>query len=355
MTRPGYVSVAGALLALAVLVGSGPVAGSSEPSGACSQEGQAPTGNAVVNTQNLPYGADPAQKLDVYRPSAAGASTRYPSIIIVHGGGWSMFDQAGNRCLATYFVQRGNYVVFNIDYRKLDNATVYLNDIIEDVFGAILWVKDNAATFGGDPDMIGITGDSAGGHLAAIAALAGDRASATGGFAPGRLTFKPVYLGGRTKLSPSDVAVNACASNFGVMTIPPGMSLVSLRDYKTRLTMLAPPVNTAEHHAACSPMSNIANKGVAKVPFLNAGGSADTVVPPATIDAFHEAVVKAGYPATRINYPGLAHAYLNCGRGGMGADAAKAADDMLTFWSRYLVRTESARRSDGTALLGQRR
>jgi hypothetical protein len=126
-------------------------------------------------------------------------------------GGWSRLDQAGSRSLSTYSAQRGNYVVFNIDYRKLDNSTVYLNDIIEDVFGAILWVKDNAA---------------------------------------GRFTFKPVYLGSRTKVSASDAAVNACASSSGVMTIPADMTLVSLRDYKTRLIVLAPPVNTAAHYAA---------------------------------------------------------------------------------------------------------
>jgi acetyl esterase len=331
------------LLALAAFADARPMANSNDPGSVCYQDGQAATGNTVVNEQNLPYGSDPTQKMDVYRPSTAGPSTKYPTIIIVHGGGWSMFDQAGNRCLATYFAQRGNYVVFNIDYRKLDNEKIFLNDIIEDVFGAILWVKDNAAKYGGDPHMIGITGDSAGGHLAAIAALAGDRVSATGGFATGRYTFKPVYLGNRTKVSAADVAVNACVSNFGVMTIPADMTLVSLRDYKTKLRMLAPPVNTPEHHAACSPMSNIANKGVAKIPFLNAGGAADTVVPPATIDAFHEAVVKAGYQAQRINYPGLQHAYLNCGRNGIGADAAKAADDMLVFWKQHLVSTASAR------------
>ena len=343
MRGTSSVPLAGAVLALAVLAGPGPVASSHELDNACRQDAQTAPARAVVNAQNVPYGTDPAQKLDVYRPATAGAATRYPSIIIVHGGGWSMFDQAGNRCLATYFVQRGDYVVFNIDYRKLDNSTVYLNDIIEDVFGAILWVKDNAARYGANPDMIGITGDSAGGHLAAIAALAADRVSATGGFAAGRFTFKPVYLGTRTRVSPSDVAVNACVSNFGVMTIPTGMTLVSLRDYKTRLNMLAAPVNTPEHYAACSPMSNIANKGVPKIPFLDAGGSADAVVPPATIDAFHSALVSAGYPAARINYPGLGHAYLNCGRSGIGADAAKAADDMLAFWDRHLVRAAPAR------------
>jgi acetyl esterase len=338
-----HLPLVGAAIALAVLAGPAYAAGSREPANACGQDGQAPALNTVVNTQNLPYGTDPTQKLDVYRPSTAGPSTHYPVVIIVHGGGWSMFDQAGNRCLATYFVQRDNFVVFNIDYRKLDGSTVFLNDIIEDVFGAILWVKDNAAKYGGDPNMIGITGDSAGGHLAAIVALAADRVSATGGFAAGRFTFKPVYLGGRTKVSASDVAVNACAPNFGVMTIPADMTVVSLKDYKTKLNMLAAPVNTAEHYAATSPMSNIANKGVPKIPFHNAGGAADAVVPPATIDAFHAAVVKAGYEATRINYPGLPHAYLNCGREGITPTAAKAADDMLTFWRRHLVKAAPAR------------
>ena len=184
MRRTSYVLLVGTALALAILIGAGGVASSREPGDVCCQDGQTAAGRTVVNTQNLAYGTDPAQKLDVYRPSTASASTRYPSIVIVHGGGWSMFDQAGNRCHSTYFAERGDYVVFNLDYRKLDNATVYLNDIIEDVYGAILWVKDNAAKYGGNPNMIGITGDSAGGHLAAIAALAADRVSATGGFAP---------------------------------------------------------------------------------------------------------------------------------------------------------------------------
>lgn len=342
MKKLAYVPLAAAFV-LVALVGRGDAAGLSETGVCSSSELQAPADNTVVNTQNIAYGSDPTQKLDVYRPSTASASTKYPSIIIVHGGGWSMFDQVGTRCLSTYFVQKGNFVVFNVDYRKLDNATIHLNDIIEDVYGAILWVKDHAAEYGGDPKMIGITGDSAGGHLAAIAALAADRVSATGGFAAGRFTFKPTYLGKRTSLSPSDVAVNACASSFGVMAIPAGMTVTSLRDYKTKLDMLAAPGNTADHYAAVSPMSNIANKGVAKIPFLNAGGSADKVVPPSSIDAFHAALLKAGYPATRINYEGLGHAYLNCGRAGIGPDAAKAADDMLAFWNRYLVKAPPAR------------
>jgi acetyl esterase/lipase len=97
MKRTDYLPIAGTLLALAVLTGAAPVATSNKPGHGCCQDGQATTGNTVVNTQNVSYGTDPAQKLDVYRPSTAGASTRYPSIIIVHGGGWSMFDQAGTR------------------------------------------------------------------------------------------------------------------------------------------------------------------------------------------------------------------------------------------------------------------
>lgn len=63
----------------------------------------------------------------------------------------------------------------------------------------------------------------------------------------------------------------------------------------------------------------------------------------ATIDVFRAALVNAGYPATRVDYPGLAHAYLNCGRDGITAVAAKAADDMLAFWKQYLVKAAPSR------------
>jgi acetyl esterase/lipase len=47
---------------------------------------------------------------------------------------------------------------------------------------AICWVKDNIAQYGGNPNMIVIAGGSAGGHLAALAALTPHHAEFQPGF-----------------------------------------------------------------------------------------------------------------------------------------------------------------------------
>ena len=54
---------------------------------------------------------------------------------------------------------------------KYDGSGAVWPDHIVDVKSAICWVKDNIASYGGDPTRIVIMGVSAGGHLASLAAL----------------------------------------------------------------------------------------------------------------------------------------------------------------------------------------
>ena len=61
------------------------------------------------------------------------------------------------------------WVGFNIDYRLSPEAT--FPDQIVDVKRAIAWVRENASELGIDPELICITGGSAGGHLTALAGL----------------------------------------------------------------------------------------------------------------------------------------------------------------------------------------
>ena len=69
---------------------------------------------------------------------------------------------------------------------------------IVDVKRAIAWVRDNIADYGGDPDYLVVTGGSAGGHLAALAALT-----------PGDPAFQPGF-------EEADTSVQAAVPFYGV-------------------------------------------------------------------------------------------------------------------------------------------
>ena len=118
--------------------------------------------------------------MDIYTPNTG--RTNYPVIVMFHGGGWLINDKSIMKEPADYLARHGEYVVCNVNYRLLvdQENTVTIDEIIEDAFGAVLWVKSNIAKYKGDPSRLIVTGDSAGGHLASMVATHGDRLSSEG-------------------------------------------------------------------------------------------------------------------------------------------------------------------------------
>ena len=109
-------------------------------------------------------------KLDLYLPT--GRRYDCPVLVEIHGGGWISGDRRLEaRPLMTHMAARG-WVCVSVDYRVGRTAT--WPDQIIDVNSAMAWVREHVEEYGGDPDFVAITGGSAGGHLAALAALAPD-------------------------------------------------------------------------------------------------------------------------------------------------------------------------------------
>jgi len=84
--------------------------------------------------------------------------TPRPAILIVHGGGWS----GGSKSLNLNWAING-YFVYSVAYR-LDGVAKWPAQI-EDCKLALRWLRANAAKYNINPDKIGVTGHSAGGHL----------------------------------------------------------------------------------------------------------------------------------------------------------------------------------------------
>jgi len=127
--------------------------------------GRVPGGVEVA--ADLRYGPDPAHLVDRYR--RRGRAGPAPAVIQVHGGGWTAGRRGRQaRPLVHHLAARG-WVVFDMTYRLSPKAT--FPDQLDDVRRAVEWVRRNAGNHGVDPAFVALTGGSAGGQLAALAAL----------------------------------------------------------------------------------------------------------------------------------------------------------------------------------------
>jgi acetyl esterase/lipase len=106
--------------------------------------------------------------LDLYLP-ADPIRRPAPVIVFLHGGGWSGGTRTTGPDFKRYFAQDG-FAMASIEYRLTPSIAFPAN--VEDVRTAVRWLKANAAVHALDPDRICLWGTSAGGHLAAVAALA---------------------------------------------------------------------------------------------------------------------------------------------------------------------------------------
>lgn len=124
-----------------------------------------PEGIKEVN--NIPYTDSGSEYhlLDVYYPE--NAEGKLPVIIEIHGGGWMYGTKDLNKIYSEYLAARG-FVVFNLSYRLVPEVTV--PEQLRDISLAIKKVSEIMDSFPCDRERIMLTGDSAGGQLAAFTA-----------------------------------------------------------------------------------------------------------------------------------------------------------------------------------------
>lgn len=129
---------------------------------------------AEIVKYNVPYvgGKEKKRKLmlDIYSNPHGGLQ---PVVVAIHGGAWIVGGKNMDNMVYVSKSLAGNgYVVFNINYRLAP-----LNEMrrqVEDAMAAVIWVKEHAAEYGGDPERVSVVGGSAGGHIAALVAWASD-------------------------------------------------------------------------------------------------------------------------------------------------------------------------------------
>jgi len=148
-----------------------------------------PIDEPAYKAKRVTYAEVDGEKLafDAYWPEGKGP---FPMVIYIHGGAWSKPGQeVFSEPLCKWLANQG-YVVFNVSYRLAPKYKFPAQ--VNDVLGAVIYAKEHAERFNGDPTRVAVMGDSAGGNLAAMVALAWDDPF-----------FKPSYAGnGKTTARP---------------------------------------------------------------------------------------------------------------------------------------------------------
>lgn len=111
--------------------------------------------------------------MKVYYPEKRDKTQKYPAMVFFFGGGWTKGDIKQFEPHAKYFSQRG-IVCFLVDYRVTDRHKSTPFESLKDAKSAIRYIREHAETLHIDTLKIVASGGSAGGQLAAAAALVKD-------------------------------------------------------------------------------------------------------------------------------------------------------------------------------------
>jgi acetyl esterase/lipase len=118
----------------------------------------------VTEVEYLRHGNKPLLAR-IYKPVGEGP---FPAMVECHGGAWCMSDRMSERQRHEYMASHG-VVSIALDFRS-GNENPYPASV-QDINYAVRWAKANASSLKTHPELIGLSGQSSGGHLAMLVAM----------------------------------------------------------------------------------------------------------------------------------------------------------------------------------------
>jgi len=262
-------------------------------------------------TTNIPYcKVDGVElQLDIAIPNGDGP---HPAIVCIHGGGWSAGQRQSYTSIIRQFASAG-FVAATASYRLAPQHK--FPAAIEDVKCSVRFLLAHAKDFKINPNRIGATGGSAGGHLVALLGT----------------TTKKDGLEGHGGYAKQSSRVAAVCDFFGPTDIvnknwPDDADKIVYRFMgKTREEAL-------DAYKLASPLFHVTKDDP---PFLIFHGGSDGLVPVNQSKILHAALRKVGVPSELIIYEGEDH-------GWGGENMVDSIKRMIEFFKKYLMDTPQA-------------
>lgn len=224
-------------------------------------------------------------RLDIYRPRGVDL-TKAPVLVQIHGGAWTIGRKEEQGLLLLNRMAAAGWVGVAVNYRLAPKHR-WPTQII-DVKRGLAWVHEHIGEYGGDAEHVVLTGGSAGGHLAALAALT-----------PGRKEWQPGF-------EDADTRVAACVPFYGVYDMfGDDRYATGLRRFLQRRVFA--PGATLEDYREASPLAHV---GPDAPDFFVIHGAHDTLVNVSQARAFVAALRTASRASVSYaELPGTQHAF----------------------------------------------
>jgi acetyl esterase/lipase len=233
---------------------------------------------------------DEALNLDILQPAKGNGA----GVVLMHSGSWKSDKGATPVWLVAPLLRRG-YTVFALHHVSQPKATVM--EIVEDVHAGLAHVRKRAPEFGVDPDRLGVTGGSSGGHLSLMLATGA-------GISMTNATARPEKIGVKAAaiFFPVTDLLNLGSSTENLGDGGPPKSYVkAFGPDSTNLVVWRP------RGQAMSPIYHVTSN---LPPILIAHGDADTLVPLDQSERFLAKARELDRDVTLVVYKGKGHGWL---------------------------------------------
>jgi acetyl esterase/lipase len=272
---------------------------------------------SYTRKEDVIYGRKPglALTMDVFTPKG---ETNGAAIIWVVSGGWFSSHEAINVGAINEYLKRG-YTVFAVVHGAQPKYTI--PEVIGDMHRAVRFIRLHAKDYKIDPDRIGITGGSAGGHLSLMQGCAGTlgdpNAKDPVEIASSRVQAVACFFPPTDFFNYGKPGENA----LGVGVLEAFAAPFDFHEYDQKVRKLKPIVDSAERTKIGRAISPVYHVSSDDPPTLIIHGDADKLVPIQQAELIITKLKENGVEAKLVTKPGAAH-----GWAGMDKDLVTIAD-----------------------------